>query len=220
MSAYLDILFGKPPTTKAAIRDSQRDMTRDIRTLTRQRKKMEQKERLAKLDAKAEAEKGNVASAKSKARLASRTRLMINRFNELEVDLECVSGQLGMMGAVTAMQQSMRNAVKAMWKMNTQVSLPMMQQIMRQFEMEKDKMDFKEELMSNTLEDALGSEEAQAEEDAIYNQIMDEIGLKQSEAMSNTPARAPPKTVSLTPADGSLDEEFTARLNNLRRDDD
>ena len=181
-------IFGDPPTPKQLIRLCQRELSRDCRDLQRQCKKMETQERVNLLEAKAEAKKGNVRAAKAKAKLVARTRTMIDRYCELQVNLEGISQQIGMMGAVAAMQKAMKTAVKAMYRMNSMVGVPMMQRILREFDKQQNLMEMKDELMGDALEDALGGDEMEEQENAVYQQILDELALTEDARLPGMPS--------------------------------
>jgi hypothetical protein len=179
METVYDKIFGAPPTHKQMIRMCQRELDRDCRELQRQAKKMKVQEKVSLLEAKKEARAGNTRNAKAKAKLAARTRAMLDRFAELETNLQGISMQIGMMGAVSAMQKAMKSAVKAMWKMNSQVSLPMMQRIMREFDQQQELMQMKDEMFGEALDDAMGTDELEEDENRIYEEIMDQLAMEQ-----------------------------------------
>jgi charged multivesicular body protein 2A len=181
-------IFGDPPTPKQLIRTCQRELARDCRDLDRQRKKMEVQEKVNLLEAKAEAKKGNVRAAKAKAKLVARTRTMIDRYCELQVNLEGISQQIGMMGAVASMQKAMKGAVKAMYRMNNLVGVPMMQRILREFDKQQNLMEMKDELMGDALDDALGGDEIEEQENLVYQQILDELSLVDDAKMPSMPS--------------------------------
>jgi charged multivesicular body protein 2A len=65
-----------------------------------------------------------------------------------------------------SMAQAMKGVSKAMSRMNAQIKLPELQRIMMDFERESEIMDMKEELMSDTIGDAIGDED---EDEERYN---------------------------------------------------
>lgn len=68
--------------------------------------------------------------------------------------------------------------------MNRNMNLPQIQRIMMEFEKESELMDMKEEMMSDTIDEAMEEEEDEEEEETIVNQILDEIGINLNESVS------------------------------------
>jgi charged multivesicular body protein 2A len=69
-----------------------------------------------------------------------------------------------------------------MASMNRGLNLPGIQRIMNEFEKENAMMDMKEEMMSDAVDDAMGTEEDEEEEgDKILKQVLDEIGVDLSQ---------------------------------------
>ena len=62
------------------------------------------------------------------------------------------------------MAQAMRGVTKAMMVMNKRMNLPQMQRIMMEFEKQSEVMEMKEEMMSDTMDDAF---EEEGEEEAV-----------------------------------------------------
>ena len=68
--------------------------------------------------------------------------------------------------------------------MNRNMNLPQIQHIMMEFEKESEIMDMKEEMMSDTIDEAMEEEEDEEEQDAIVNQVLDEIGINLDDIVS------------------------------------
>lgn len=71
-----------------------------------------------------------------------------------------------------------------MGAMNRNMNLPQIQHIMMEFEKESEIMDMKEEMMSDTIDEAMEEEEDEEEQDAIVNQVLDEIGINLDDIVS------------------------------------
>lgn len=67
--------------------------------------------------------------------------------------------------------------------MNRNMNLPQIQHIMMEFEKESEIMDMKEEMMSDTIDEAMEEEDDEEEQDAIVNQVLDEIGIHLDESV-------------------------------------
>jgi len=127
-----------------------------------------------------------------------------------------------------AMAEAMRNTAKAMGKMNKAVNVPTITKMMAEFERENAKTEMMQEVMGDAIDDALADEATEEEQDAVVNQVLDEIGISFGEELPeaaglNVPANGEavgPAKVA-TPAGGGGDDpalsDLEARLNNLKR---
>ena len=62
------------------------------------------------------------------------------------------------MRASTAMADALKNVGKAMSRINGSMNLPALQKIMQDFVKETEKMDVKEEMMGDLMDDVMGEE--------------------------------------------------------------
>lgn len=63
---------------------------------------------------------------------------------------------------------------KALHRLNTRIKLPQLQKIMMEFERESEIMDLKEEMMEDTIDDAIGEGDDEEETEAIVGQVLGE----------------------------------------------
>ena len=118
-----------------------------------------------------------------------------------------------------AMAEAMKSTAKAMHKMNKAVDVPAINKMMQDFEKENAKTEIMQEIMGDTIDDAL------EEEEAIVNQVLDEIGISFGEELPEasamgTPGQmeaAPGGKVAVAETDDPALSELEARLNNLKR---
>ena len=122
------------------------------------------------------------------------------------------------------MADAMKSTAKAMHKMNKAVDVPGINKMMQEFEKENAKTEIMQEIMGDTIDDALGDDANEEEEDAIVNQVLDEIGIsfgeELPEAAMGAPGMkeaAPSGKVAVAEADDPALSELEARLNNLKR---
>lgn len=125
------------------------------------------------------------------------------------------------------MAEAMKATAKAMHKMNKAVDVPAINKMMADFERENAKTEIMQEIMGDTIDDALGGETNEEEEDAIVNQVLDEIGISFGEELPEAAALGSPSAmemagpgkvaVSAAAADDPALSELEARLNNLKR---
>ena len=132
-----------------------------------------------------------------------------------------------------AMADAMRGVTKAMKSMNTRLSLPSLQNILKEFERQNEKMDMTTEVMGDAIDDAFEGEDAEEETDELVNAVLDELGCNVGAELISAPAgkvgvavdaeRVVPTAVleggSAEPATGGggLDDDLQARLDALRK---
>jgi len=64
----------------------------------------------------------------------------------------------------------MKGVTKCLVMMNKQVSMPELQKIMQAFVTENEKSELQQEIMDDTIDDAMAEEGSEDAENAIYNQ--------------------------------------------------
>ncbi|KAG0006834.1 Charged multivesicular body protein 2A [Modicella reniformis] len=219
----LNFLFGRRSPAEA-LRAHQRALNKAQRELDRERMKLEQQERKIIQDIKKTAKAGQMNAAKVMAKDLVRTRRYIQKFYQMKTQLQAVSLRIQGLRSNQQMAEAMQGATNAMGAMNRNMNLPQIQRIMMEFEKESEIMDMKEEMMSDTIDEAMEEEEDEEEEEAIVNQVLDEIGINVSDSLASTPGTAiqTPGSVGrerIAQAEGTSDDDaLLARLNNLRRE--
>lgn len=82
------------------------------------------------------------------------------------------------------MMQSMKGATMLLGSMNRQMNLPALQRIAMEFERENEIMDERQEMMDDAIDEATGLEDEEEGEE-IVKEILDEIGVDLSQAVSS-----------------------------------
>ncbi|CAF4065118.1 unnamed protein product [Rotaria sp. Silwood2] len=101
--------------------------------------------------------------------------------------IQGLATQNTMMASNIRMANAMQATAKTMTKMNKVMNPAQMSKITQQFTQEHTKLGIKEEMMGETLDAAFGEEGDSEEEDAIVNQVLDEIGISFNEKMAVAP---------------------------------
>ncbi|KAG0225334.1 ESCRT-III subunit protein did4 [Actinomortierella wolfii] len=218
----MKFLFGRQ-TPAEALRAHQRALTKAQRELDRERMKLEQQEKKLIVDIKKTAKAGQMNACKVMAKDLVRTRRYIQKFYAMKTQLQAVGLRIQGLRSNQQMAEAMRGATKAMGAMNRSMNLPQIQKIMMDFERENEMMDMKEEMMSDTIDDAMEEEEDEEEEEAIVNQVLDEIGISLQDVMPGTGTTIKTPVSSgkerIAQAEGFGDDaDLQARLDNLRRE--
>eukprot|EP00920_Eleutheroschizon_duboscqi_P029243 GHVT01070716.1.p2 GENE.GHVT01070716.1~~GHVT01070716.1.p2 ORF type:complete len:125 (-),score=49.22 GHVT01070716.1:1066-1440(-) len=124
-----------------------------------------------------------------------------------------------------------------MVKVNKQMDVPALQQIMRQFMTESERMGLTEEMMTDAVDEAVGAADDEEEQEAVIKQVLEEIGVDLSAQLSQAPllgvgsaptavaapaaaaAAAPVLASAAAPSSSSsaLERSLEERLNNLKK---
>ncbi len=108
--------------------------------------------------------------------------------------------------------------------MNRQLNLPVLQNIMREFERQNERMDMTTEVMGDAVDGAFEEEGEQDETDDLVNQVLDEIGCNLGSQLVDAPllgvAPVPAAAARIAEpalAGDGLDGDLQSRLDALRK---
>ncbi|XP_041969377.1 charged multivesicular body protein 2a [Aricia agestis] len=242
----MEWLFGHRMTPDEMLRKNQRALNKAMRDLDRERMKMEQQEKKVIADIKKLAKEGQMDAVKIMAKDLVRTRRYVRKFMLMKANIQAVSLKIQTLKSQNTMAQAMRGVTRAMATMNRQLNMPQIQRILQEFEKQSEIMDMKEEMMNDSIDEAMEADDDEAESDAVVGQILDELGLQLGDQLSglpqptgslSVPARTPVAAGVGVGAGGGgaggsggggaggggggaldADAELQARLDNLRRE--
>ena len=169
-----------------------------------------------------------------------RTRHSITKFYGLKSQLQGVSLRMQTLKSTQAMADAMRGVTRAMASMNKQLNLPSLNNIMREFERQNEKMESTTEVMGDAIDDAMAADGEEEESEELVNQVLDELGCGLDASLVSAPTggvkvavvaeraeETPARVAEPMGADGggrgggggggSLDDDLQARLDNLKR---
>jgi charged multivesicular body protein 2A len=123
------------------------------------------------------------------------------------------------------MAEAMSSTAKAMMKMNKAVNVPAINKMMAEFQQENERTEMMQEIMGDAMDDVFEGEEE--EEEAIVNQVLDEIGISFGQEIPDAPQLGTPGVQEAAPngkvataaggGDNQALSDLEARLNNLKR---
>lgn len=182
---WWEALFGRTVTPAERLRQHLRSLQRAQRELERERTKLETQEKKLTADIRRNARQGQMAACKVMARDLVRTRRSIHKFYQMSTQLQAVGLRMQTLRSTQQMAETMRGASRALGTMNKSMNIVAVQKILQEFERESGAMDMKDEIMNDTVEDAIGIDEdpmsegvgEDSESDAILREVFDEIGL-------------------------------------------
>jgi len=211
----MEWLFGRKKTPEELLRENQRMLKKAMRELDRERTALERQEAKTLIDIKKAAKAGQVEASKIMAKDVVRTRRYVKKMIMMKTQIQAVSLKIQTLKSTNSMAQAMKGVTKAMGRMNAQMNLPGLQQIMMEFEKQSEMMDMKQEIMDDTVDEVLGDEEDDEESEQLVNQVLDELGLNLTGEMASAPQamQQPAQAEAVGP-----EADLQARLDQLRRD--
>lgn len=207
-------MFKKKPTTKEVVRTQKRELNKTNRGLQRDQRQIERQEKALEMEIKKMAKQGNKQAATQLAKQLITLRKQKTRNMVVSSKVTGIGNQMTAMQANVKMGESMGAATKVMGAMNKQMDPQKLAQTMQQFEKENMKMNMSEELMNDTLDDLLGGSDDEEEQDAIVNQVLDEIGIEITGKLAEAPIHdksLPTKAKGLSDEDKEI-EDMLAKL--------
>lgn len=211
-------------TPEQMLRQNQRALNKVIRELERERVALERQEKKLVVDIKKMAKSGQMEAVKIMAKDLVRTRNFVKKFILMKANIQAIALKVQTLRSQAAMANAMKGVTKALKRMNRSLNMPQLQKIMMDFERESEIMDLKEELISDTIDDAIGEEDDEEETDVIVSQVLDELGISLDQELSEiTPGLERPHIQTNQPKKqvvGAGTDDLQARLDSLRRGDD
>jgi len=156
------------------------------------------------------AKQGQMAAVKHLAKDIVRMRDTQTKFIKLKSDLRSLSIAMDSMAATQQLQTAMKNVARTMAMVSHQVKLPELQAALQKYQMEAEKMEMKQEMISDAMDDAL--EHDSDDEEELVQQVMDSIGLDLNEKLVDAPKKDKEEEV-----EDPMNTDLQARLNNLKR---
>ncbi|RDD46744.1 Charged multivesicular body protein 2b [Trichoplax sp. H2] len=181
-------MFSKKPTLQEQSRQQKRELNRVQRDLARDRNSMERQEKQLEAEIKKMAKLGNKQAATALAKQLLNLRKQKAKSLGVQTKVAAVGYQTQAIQSNMKMASAMSSASKTMTAMNKQLNLKELQATTQNFQRETAKMDMADELLNDTLDSVLDGSGDEEEQDAIVNQVLDEIGIETSGKLSAAPA--------------------------------
>merc|ERR1712228_1126166 len=149
---------------------------------------MGREEKKLEMEIKKAAKQGNKQAATVLAKQLINVRKQKTRTYAATSRVQAAGSAAKAMGANVKLAESMAATTKTMGSMNKMMNPQQMAKTMQEFDMANTKMGMTEEMMNDTLDDILADSDDEAEQDAVVNQVLDEIGIEISGKMINAPS--------------------------------
>mmetsp|Transcript_45572 Transcript_45572/g.103260 ORF Transcript_45572/g.103260 Transcript_45572/m.103260 type:complete len:158 (+) Transcript_45572:216-689(+) len=152
-------------------------------------------------------------AAKTLAKDLVRCRKHQEKFIKMKANLQAVQLRMQTLKSTEALARAMKGVTAAMGKMNQQMNIPAITQMMREFEKQSNQMEMTEDMMNDAVDGVMDDGEDEAEEDEVLNKVLMEIGIDVSQQLSAAPTASLPAAqqgVAQAPAEMNLEERLAA----------
>lgn len=133
---------------------------------------------------------------------------------QMKSHMQSMQMQMQMSKSTEAMTAGMRKAVHTMAMMNRSLNSVALRNLLRQYSVENDRMEFSQEMVGESVDGAVEDEGEEEEQDRIVDQTLAELGVK-ADAVPIAPQASAP--ASGAPDAGANGSDLEGRLQNLRR---
>lgn len=184
----LSWLFAPNKTPKEQLKECKAELRKNGRSLEREIEALDEMEKKILYQLKPVAKSGKLQLTKTMCNNLVTVRKGIEQLHRAKGQLEAIQISLTVNHTSETMVEAMRGATKAMMMANRHVNVQQLQHMMKQYTVNSDQMEFKQELMNETMDSMFENDGEESNE--ILNQIMDEIGVDMSHVLGNPPHSA------------------------------
>lgn len=181
-------LFGKKVSPAEQMRQQNRNLRKAQRDIEKDRRDLERQEKQLELEIKKAAKEGNKQVCTVLAKQLVQVRKQKARTYTASSKVQAVGAQSKTMHANVKLADAMATTAKTMGEVNKSIKPQDIARTMQEFEKETTKMGMTEEIVDDTLNSILDESGDEEEQDAIVNQVLDEIGIEVSGKMANAPS--------------------------------
>lgn len=175
----MDYIFGRRKSSAEMAKEYKRAIDKSVRSLDRERIKLETQEKITLFEVKRSAKLGQITAARSTAKQLVVIRAGIQRFNDLKTQMMSMCIKMQTLGTVNALTDAMKDLNRVIVKVNMKMNIPEMKKFTFDFTQQLDTLAIKEEMMNDTIDMAMDTEGADQNEDELVDQILDEINLNE-----------------------------------------
>ena len=176
-----EIVPEKP--VKEQIREQKRKVDHSKRNLEREKRKLEREKTKMLKEIKKMATKGQTAGAKMLAKDIVKATNQMKKLEQFIGQLTAVSFRISSCSSLNELGEAMNNAAKALTLVSNKLDTQKLNMLGKELSKENMKLGFKAEMISDVLEDIGESMDDEEQEEELYNQVLQEAGVKIGEEM-------------------------------------
>lgn len=174
------------------MRAYKREISRAVRELDRERRRLEQQLTRLGNEIKQDIRANNDKLARQKAKDYARTKNNINKFYTLRTHLQGVELQMQTLKSTDAMANAMKNATKAMSSMAKRLNLPQLSRIMQEFSEKSEQVANTQDIVGEGIESVLADDDEEEVEEEILRQLAAELAIENQNRMVSIPSAPVP----------------------------
>ncbi|KAK0422466.1 hypothetical protein QR680_007589 [Steinernema hermaphroditum] len=205
----------KKTDPKEMMRENDRNLRKTNRELDADRRQLERKEKELEVEIKKLAKAGQREACATLAKQLVQLRKQKTKNMGMGAKITAVGVQNRHMYSMGKMSDAVAASTKTMKTMQKQMPVEKLAKEMRDFQIAQEKMGITEDMVNDTLDSMLDESGDEEEQDAIVNQVLDEIGIDLNAQLSRVPKAS---TVAIGDASSSktTDADLERMLAQLR----
>ncbi|KAL5733556.1 hypothetical protein ACOSQ2_033248 [Xanthoceras sorbifolium] len=215
------------PNPQQQLRDWQRKLRQECRNMERQIRDIQREEKSVQKAIKDAAKRNDMVSAKALAKEILMSRKAVNRLYENKAQLNSISMHLGESVAIARTVGHLSKSAEVMKLVNDLMKAPEVAATMQEFSKEMTKAGVIEEMVNDSLDTALDSddieEEIEEEVEKVLTELAGETAAQLPEAIRKERVRVPAQKGSTSHEEGAIgegeddDEELEALRARLQK---
>ncbi|XP_042901793.1 charged multivesicular body protein 2b [Parasteatoda tepidariorum] len=209
-------IFSKKPTVEEQMRQQNRILRKAQRDVEKDRRDLERQEKQLEMEIRKAAKQGNKQVATVLAKNLVRVRQQKARTYTAQSKIQSVGSTTKAMASSAKLADTMATTAKTMGAVNREMNPMGIAKTMQDFEKETTKMGMTEEIIEDSLSAVLDESGDEDEEDAVINQVLDEIGIEISGKMATAPSAHKGALGGTSKATLPSDEELERQLAQLK----
>uniref|UniRef100_A0A0M3HUM6 Charged multivesicular body protein 2b n=2 Tax=Ascaris TaxID=6251 RepID=A0A0M3HUM6_ASCLU len=213
---YLSMSWFKKTDPKEEMRANQRVLRRTNRELESDRRALERKEKELEIEIKKLAKSGQRDACAVLAKELLQLRKQKAKSINMSAKMNAIGAQNRHMYSVGKMAHAVGNTTEAMRIMEKQMPVDKLAKNMRDFTAAQERLGVADEMVSETLDAMLDESGDEEEQNAIVNQVLDEIGIDLNAQLSKAPKAPAELTAVSEPGKQLTDTDLEKMLANLR----
>jgi len=208
--------FSKKPTVEEQMRQQNRVLRKAQRDVEKDRRDLERQEKQLEMEIRKAAKQGNKQICTVLAKNLVRVRQQKARTYTAASKIQSVGSTTKAMASSAKLATTMGTTAKTMGAVNRDMNPLGIAKTMQDFEKENAKMGMTEEIIDDSLSAVLDESGDEDEEDAVINQVLDEIGIEISGKMATAPSALRGDLGESSKARLPTDEEIERQLAMLK----
>jgi len=182
--------FEKPDPEKEC-RKWTRQLRREMRRMDREVRGIEREEKKLQKEIRKLAKQGHMGAIKSLARELVASKKAKERLWTCKANMNSVKMQMRSNLSMLKMSKAVKSSTKVMQSMAKLMNVPEVMETMREMSYEMEKAGFIEEMMADTMDDAMGVDEEDVDEEV--DKVIMELTMGILDGAQAAPTRAPEK---------------------------